>query len=335
MSNGAKQRNYTGLNKIAVFRSFAEEATKNSHNTIKAVWTILFTGGTFALLHSFDEWLISFENNIWPDGSIDPRHGGWFELHGMELLTAIISLLLFAVYLLTFYRFYVGNIRVFDMKYDEVFKFINSLHKSENWEGIPHETTKEEKEKTKNLDYQDLLDYTTSLSGPEIFILMVNTLVIVYLTVLPLNPLKFLVVYWILLVLDMAWILIGKKSTHFFETRLFEVLRDKLSNPKAASMPRFPRYATVRWNWINLAFAIFIGIVLAIYLVDAICSSSVGLDWHKNGLLALAALLALANCIIDLVWTWDFYNPKFSDSHKIVIAPQPAPQQPPSEPPNG
>ena len=51
------QANYAGLKKIAIFRSFAEEATKNSHNARKMVWAILFTGGTFQLLHSFDEWL--------------------------------------------------------------------------------------------------------------------------------------------------------------------------------------------------------------------------------------------------------------------------------------
>jgi hypothetical protein len=314
MPKEAQRRDYTGLNKIAVFRSFAEEATKNSHNTIKAVWTILFTGGTFALLHSFDEWLRSFEKIVFAF-SADKGFVQWAELHGEELFISLLKLSLFLVYLLTFYRFYVGNIRVFDMKYDEVFKFVDNLHKTNNWKG-----KKEiEKEIAKNSDYRSLLDYSTSLSGHEIFILMLGTLIIVYLTVLPLHPIKFLFFYWILLVVDLLWMLFGE-SEHFFERYFFdEVFAGEFPNPRAPNLPRFPRYATRRWNRNNRVFAVAIGVVLTIYIsIDYICTSPVALDLGKNGLLGLAALLALANCIIDLVLTWDFYNPKFRVSYEVV-----------------
>jgi hypothetical protein len=35
--------------------------------------------------------------------------------------------------------------------------------------------------------------------------------------------------------------------------------------------------------------------------------------------LAAGALAALLNCGTDLIWTWDFYNPKFGEDQKRVV----------------
>jgi hypothetical protein len=318
------------LDKVAVFRSFAEEATKNSHATIKQVWTILFTGGTFALLQSFDRLVISFEDIF--DGSLDPiqpqsrcdRLGTdlsamacWGERHAIELSTLIVSLLLFVVYLLTFYRFYVGNIRVFDMKYDEIFKFIGSRYKPENWHNGKPDNSK------KNADYQKLLEYSTRLSGYETFQLMINTLVIVYLTVLPLNPIKFLIVYLILLILDMLWIWkSADRHQHFFQKRFFEEFEGL--PPKDLIEEVFPKYSTGRWHANNLLFAIILLAILLIYgwLVFE-SAGSVMQEWEEVGLLAAGAVIALMNCVVDLTCTWGFYNPKFSLAYESVAGLKP------------
>jgi hypothetical protein len=311
------------LDKVAVFRSFAEEATKNSHTTIKQVWTILFTGGTFALLHSFDRLIMSYENIIF-DGSVDiigpqswcGRHGMdlstlvcWGERHGMELSTLTVSLLLFVVYLLTFYRFYVGNIRVFDMKYDEALKLINNYYKKDNWEGKPNDSKK-------NLDYQKLLNYSTRLTGAETFHLMINTLVIVYLTVLPLSPFKFLFVYLILLLLDMHWIWRSNKGEqHFLSDRFFEVF-SKL--PRELIEEVFPKYATDRWHKNNRICFVILLFTLTFYMMIS-WGDYEGGEQVQQILLWCGAGVAFLNCYVDLHDTWDFYNPKFSQAHKSVV----------------
>jgi hypothetical protein len=318
------------LDKVAVFRGFAEEATKNSHATIKQVWTILFTGGTFALLHSFDRLVISFEDIF--DGSYDSNESYmwcerfrfdlseiacWRERFDLELYTLMVSLLLFVVYLLTFYRFYVGNIRVFDMKYDEAFKFIDSRYKAENWDNRKPDNSK------KNKDYQKLLQYSTRLSGRETFQLMINTLVIVYLTVLPLSPFKFLLVYFILLILDMLWIWkSADRYQHFFQKRFFEEFEDR--PPKNLIEEVFPKYATDRWHANNLLFAFVLLVVLIIY-VRVFFESPVSLMQEREEviLLALGAAVALMNCVVDLRCTWGFYNPKFSLAYQSVAQLQP------------
>jgi hypothetical protein len=311
------------FDKVAVFRSFAEAATKNSHATIKQVWTILFTGGTFALLHSFYQWVISVEDIF--DGSLDPigpqswcdrfhfdpsAMACWGERHGMELSTLAMSFLLFVVYLLTFYRFYVGNIRVFDMKYDEIFKFINTLHKADNWDGGPDNLKK-------NLDYKRLLDYSTRLSGTETFQLMINTLVIVFLTVLPLNPLMFLFAYLILLVLDMRWIRKGEEGgQHFFSDRFFEEFGG--SPPKELIEEVFPKYATDRWHKNNGFCFLYLLFILIFYLMIS-CGDYKGGEQVQQLLLWCGAGVAFLNCYVDLHDTWDFYNPKFSQAHESVV----------------
>ena len=179
------------VNRIVIFRSFAREATKNSHSAIKACWAILFTGGTIALLHSFDNLInCRFSLDLSPQQIQDPLCS---EIQTNPFYFYLV-VLLFVIYLLTFYRFYVGNIRVFDMIYDEVFKFIDSLHE------VGTQGKREDE------DYQNLLDYSDNLIKWESLFLILTTLIIVYLTVTPLNAAKFLSVYEFLLVADVIWL---------------------------------------------------------------------------------------------------------------------------------
>jgi hypothetical protein len=293
---------YGDLNKIAVFRKFAEEATKNSHTAIKQVWAALFTGGTFALLHQFDRWVKWLERVF----SLLAAHAPPAELL-FEIQALALSLLLFVVYLLTFYRFYVGNIRVFDMKYDEVFKFISALHDDKNWNrpgSVPPET-----------DYQGLLDYGSRLSKRETFLLMMTTLLVVFLTVTPLNPLKFLVTYLFLLTFDLGWMLLGSDGPSFFSARLYGVFGALL--PEHLIEEVFPEYATARWHRNNRICLMLLLVVLLLYALF-----SLG-DYPSSGtalpiLLWCGGAIAFMNCWVDLRDTWAFYNPKFSLAYASV-----------------
>lgn len=318
---------YSNINRVAVFRKFAEDATKNSHATIKQVWAILFTGGTFALLHSFDALIDCTFTALPPTLPVDypsiDDHNYCILLHHNWLLFAL-SLVLFIVYLATFYRFYVGNIRVFDMKYDEVFKFVNNLHDKKNWKnqnGDPPPTT----------DYQNLLNYSTRLSKPETFQLMINTLVIVYLTVLPLNPPRFLGVYAILLACDLLWMLNKDDGTQLFFRKLFFELFKKPPPelieevfPQYAPPPElieevFPQYATDRWHENNKFCLLYLLVILGFYGLISYGNYPGGGATFEQFLLCCGAAVALINCYIDLRYTWDFYNPKFSQAHQNVV----------------
>jgi hypothetical protein len=351
---------------VAIFRKFAQKATKNSHNALKTCWTILFTGGTFALLHSFDDLIdCKIYSGYVPSELADPSHcQDIFASYSYFFLSAV----LFVVYVLTFYRFYVGNIRVFDMVYDEVFEYVASLHERDNQAvggddaRILPEEIKKEQERIKNKndsEFQQLLTYSDSLMKWESFYLIVTVLIIVYLTVSPLNPLKFLIIYFALLVADIIWsadyfwsaadvvrrkmngVMVrlrwvnaistrnrgektrdAKKAREYFKDRFFEIF-PKLEDAGFERM--FPSHAMRIWHINNLWCLYYIGLFLGCYLLfDS--RLNVPSDWsmQQRDSVALSlqwcgAIVAFANCIIDLWLARDFYNPKFSEGHQILI----------------
>jgi hypothetical protein len=300
------------MKKVVIFRKFAREATKNSHAAIKGCWMILFTGGTLALLRSFDE-LIECKFPLLKSGL-----SGIHCNQSIDNFSFFLSLSLFIVYILTFYRFYVGNIRVFDIRYDEVFKFIDSLHDEKNQQNI------DQRDPAETLDYHNLLHYSDSLIKRESIYLIVPTLIIVYLTVTPLNPFKFLCVYLLLLLLDIVWLIWNLRfladaqhdHTEYLIARFFEVFPEL---KETGFDKTFPKRASRTWSINNSCFAIIILAILIAYFFDfRICS-----DWtdisNRQFLLAAGALAALANCILDLLLTWKFYNPKFGEAQDIVV----------------
>jgi hypothetical protein len=95
-------------------RAFASEAISNSHAGIKACWMIVFSAGTFAALSTMKDVLIQahwFNGTVPPDKYIDQNL--W------------ICPLLFMVFVGTFLRFHIGGVRVFDIRYSEIFKLVN------------------------------------------------------------------------------------------------------------------------------------------------------------------------------------------------------------------
>ena len=309
------------MKKVVVFRNFAREATKNSHTAIKACWTILFTGGTLALLRSFDE-LIQCKFPLLKSGLVDIHC-----IQSPDDFSFWLSISLFIIYILTFYRFYVGNIRVFDIRYDEVFKFIDSLHDEKNQKSGTEKNVQQEAQ-----DYQSLLNYSDNLSKGESIYLIIPTFIIVYLTVTPSNPLKFLWVYLSLLVVDIVWLAWDLWTSRaqdeyrkYLSSRFFKVFCE-LEN--TGFDKKLPEKASRKWRTNNIVFA---SIILIILLAHAAISNNFCIldfciahdladsERNKKFLLAFGAFAALANCVIDLGLTWDFYNPKFAEDQRIVV----------------
>jgi hypothetical protein len=314
--SGAEPTPPTIPSRADIFYQFARKATGKSHEALKNCWVILFAGGTFALIHSFDDFInCSFFSWSLPQGyatshpfcsDIKPYNYYFF-----------LSLLLFFVYGLTFYRFYVGNIRMFDIIYNEVFEFFDNL------------------EKIKSVDRLKLLEYSGSLMKGESFFLILTAMIIVYLTVTPINPPKFLTTYLILLAADIAWMVWMKWSSSskttlevrgsYFSDE-FETTFERLRHTKFRKV--FPSYAICIWNGNNIVFLVIIFIILATYRL---------LFNHVNEETELLVLwcgagAALLNCVLDIGCAWDFYHPKFTDAYKIVADPNP-PQR--DKPPQG
>ncbi|HWX82038.1 MAG TPA: hypothetical protein VNZ48_00435 [Xanthobacteraceae bacterium] len=331
---------YSYLNRPAVFRKFARKAAEKSHAVLKSCWMILFTGGTFALLHSFDEWVQSVEDMF---KSVDPIGSQSFlELHGIELFKAPLSFVLFVVYLLTFYRFYVGNIRVFDMIYDEVFEFIDSLHDEKNFQPNDENNSQPKRPapESKDDEYGKLLEYSDNLIKWESFFLIMTALIVVFLTVTPLNPLKFLIVYFILLFFDILWLTADKLWVKYVAIHQFDVrearnfFRSKFKKvfgkPGQACDKMFPSHALKTWEDNNIWFATVIFIILGTYCAIYYCyeppPTNVPPLLRKEAVelmvLWLGAAAALANCCIDLRKAWTFYHPTFSDAYKELLKSQ-------------
>lgn len=324
-----------------VFRKFARKATKNSHVALKNCWMILFAGGTFALLRSFDNFI---ECKLSAGAALNKlaeslgNDGNFCHALNQGYCYFALSLLLFAIYILAFYRFYVGNVRVFDIVYDEVFEFIDSLHEkiqisnAKAREGNEQENSNSETRKKKTKDYVNLLRYSDGLNKWESFCLILTTLIIVYLTVTPLNAPKFLTVYLILLAADVFWLLLDKiplpRARETENARKY--VRDKVFFRTFAELRKikfdrtFPGYAKSVWQWNNIGCLVILLPIMGWYWYVCLCckmtfAQDPAQELTGLHLLWLGAAVALANCLIDLILARDFYNPKFSQAHEEVL----------------
>lgn len=320
------------LDKPAVFRSFAREAIKNSHASIKACWAILFTGGTFALLRSLDTW---YECTFWNG---EAAKSGYMHRYCMlphdatfNFLYAPLPAIFSFVYVLTFYRFYVGNIRVFDMRYNEAFRFYDSIY--EHRKKPIDSDIQDEADRKKAKDYQTLLNYNDYLMKIESLVLIFVTFVIVYLTVTILDPSKFLWTYALLLFLDLVWMIAlawggGREVRNNLQRQIVYRLYDLGDGSNSSDFRRLlekmlPMYATDRWSYNNLIFLFVILLILVPY--ELIHWKLILLSWTDNTRIIdlfffwVGAVAVLLNCVRDLWQTWDFYNPKFGKAHKLLV----------------
>jgi hypothetical protein len=145
-------------------RAFASEAISNSHAGIKGCWMIVFSAGTFAALSTMKDVLIQvhwFNGTVPPDKHIDQH--------------PLICFLLFVVFVLTFLRFYIGGVRVFDIRYSEIFRLVNTelSEKLKDTSGFEQFARDSETFRLLNTedpkDSKDLAEFKKSVANGDIF----------------------------------------------------------------------------------------------------------------------------------------------------------------------
>jgi hypothetical protein len=298
-----------------LFRKFAGDAIKNSHTAIKNCWLILFAGGTFALVTSMDVLVncATLFNTDTQCASLGLNSSPWTLVHW---LYAIFHFSFFVIYALTFYRFYVGDARVFDIRYDEVFKFFANAHDPQVIEN-PSKNGKVTDE-----EYQKFFKYNDILVTKESIFLIGQTLLVVYLAAAVLHPLKFLAVYELILLSDIYWISWTEQEKQreafiaVFFHKFFSAFPE-LKKIDKSIYAMFPGQATSFWRKNNHEFALGIFILIAgIFAIKWVGGDQTIVE----GLLVIGALAMFANCIRDLLCTWSFYNPHFHEAHALLCA---------------
>jgi hypothetical protein len=205
-----------------IFRKVAGTAIENSHAAIKQVWVVLFAAGTYVLIKSFDDLMGCMKSPTDACNSstfLKDNLVHWKVWLSVPTLDFVLLISLYIIYVLTFYRFYVGNIRVFDIRYIEIGKFVTLIA-----EKLEAKLKKLEKDKCKDTTaaqndvikerdglYGSFFEYNEGRSrfGDSIFLIF-KTLTIVSLTIEINNPTAFMTIYGVVLVLDLGW-MVGNK----------------------------------------------------------------------------------------------------------------------------
>jgi len=296
-----------------IFRKAASTAIENSHTAIKQVWVALFAGGTFAFIQSFDTLMGCTRFPLFQQRHdrctpfIDPNnaHLFWWNL--------LIVGTFYVVYLLTFYRFYVGNIRVFDMRYVEIVKFV----------ALAAEAQTDDENRN---DYARLFDYIDTNARSESIYLIVKTLVIISLTIDMNTPATFLSIYLLVLGMDVFWIRVLARRPHRTYLELFAEKLGLPTDPSNQPAERrrgiedlrrmFPGDALAFWATNNVNCFVFLLLILVpVWISKSNPQSELAayLDWYYTA----AAIVAFVNCIADLGRTWWFYNPRFRNVYEL------------------
>lgn len=326
-----------------IFRKLAGTAIENSHASIKQVWVALFAGGTFALIKSFDSMMgcagffgeapagcpLSFDGRKPSDAWGADQWRDFFQL-----------VLLYLIYMLTFYRFYVGNIRVFDMRYIEVGKFVALI--SEKFDSAGKDKARPKQQdicRAKDELYREFFKYNSEQNrfGDSIFLIF-KTLTIISLTLEINNPKIFMSIYLVLLTVDLCWMGLGKFFRtldraitnrkddpvgalflkQFFERLGLDCLIEEQASP--ASLRRkleviFPAKAVITWSRNNMyCAALLLAVLVVLYRPNW-----VGVGFVPEWSLYWCGIFVMSlNCIVDLVSTWGFYNPSFREAHDLL-----------------
>ncbi len=270
-----------------VVRDFITAASTNSNNAIKNVWLILFTAGTFSAISQVDIAFKTLGIITKPVGMTDAQY-------------PLISILAFAVYFLTFFRFYVGDIRIFDIRYNEILHIIN------NHIDCVGLTPKTQNQLLRFLDYHD-----KNLFRLESVFLVFQTVIIVYLAFQILYPENFIRVYILLMVLNASWLIL---SNRWFKPLIFDIVSQILPGAINVSSfnAMFPRQ--VGWVWVknNLGTAlILIAITMSVFAQEPAYSLTTYMP--LTTIYWIAFIVILLNCLIDLHLARDFYFPRFSE----------------------
>ena len=275
-----------------VVRHFIDVATTNSNSSIKSVWLILFTAGTISALAKLNIVLIQLG---FVQGVQNPE---------LQSSYPIASLILFIIYFMTFFRFYVGDIRIFDIRYTEIFKILNKHLQVHG---------------TQSHDKKGLLEFLKfqdqNIFKFESLYLVFQTLIIVYLAYQITSPIDFLKVYALLMLINALWLTFSNLR---FSERTSALISDIFpgATKSHSFQSMFPRKAGWFWATNNFLTAIGIGLCILFFTGQINVPASIVGSLDPVIFLEFAVGLTLFNCVIDLHMARDFYFPRFADLYE-------------------
>jgi hypothetical protein len=282
-----------------LFVKFANDAINNSHVAIKNCWLIFFSAATFHILSTIRHSFACAE--LFVPTFVTSCIGGdaqYYTIHSVE------NLLYFTVYLLTFFRFYVGDVRIFDIRYSEMFKIA---------ERNIEQSIKANRDNIQS-EFNLYIELVRTYGGGgrhkfESFYLMLQTLLIVSIGINIDNAIVFGGLYSALLLVNAVWLSFTPHKMSQLQKLLFLSipLLAKSNNIKAG----LPSEAGKKWIVNNFAHGAALGVIIVL-----VGSGLVPHQW-----LWAAVIVALSNCIFDILMTFTFYFPNFlPDAEEILKA---------------
>lgn len=304
------------IDEYSLLLNHAVEATANSHNAVKSSWLVLFSGGAVIVLSAFHSELKCFAPIIGANTTADSMCRN--QPSSFDLTTTTLASF---IYVLTFIRFYIGDIRLFDIRYSEIFKLAKDYYEKCSKVGSVNEKF------SRDLCTEIFTAYSDrNLYKIENIFLIFQTLFIVFIALYTREAVNFLFLFTVLLFVNAAWLwfiaLSGKTLIADKLYRVFPFLRDVPTI--SASLPQT---ASKFWAINNTIFSVLI-ISILIYIVTQYYNSDTNSGSLSNyqatyeALIIIAFLLALANSIIDLIFTWSFYFPQFGSAFASLASEQ-------------
>ena len=276
-------------------RRYISEAILNSHAAIKSCWLVMFTAGTFAALTNLNAVLRCFGVLGHPASakcSFDE-----------PLLNYCLA---FVIFFLTFARFYLGDVRLFDNRYSEVYKLVN--------DEIDLHGGKDAADRFSAL----LAHNDRNMFKFEGIWLLFQTLMVVFLAYQIDAPSNFVTVYIVLLICNAIWLeimnqLVEPTTSHTL-AEIFPFTKKEARRLRA----RFPRIASNIWAVNNVCHAVAL-LFVQFLAVGALRSWGYPVQASILGAnTPLACLLiCLSNCAVDFLLAWNLYFPRFSQFYRL------------------
>jgi hypothetical protein len=292
----------------AIARTYILEAIKNSHNSLKTCWTIVFAAGTFCAASTLHDILAS---------------KGWLDPKGPRLMPAFsydeplpFYFISFIVFFLTFSRFYIAGTRVFDFRYFEIFTLaakaveLDASGARTNFRSL--------------MEISDKASNASILQGFakwEALVWLFQTLIVVFLATNIGYTSNFLSSYCFLLLFSGTWLLVwekwGNKRINHIYNKILHNSNEKTDNSSIEKSSDI-------WLFNNLICGVLVFLVLYTQhnraitdALDAMTVSSAGADswWNQTRLNAIGLGLCVANCFLDFFVARDLYLPKFLNEY--------------------
>jgi hypothetical protein len=286
-------------------RTYISNSIANSHNAIKNCWLIVFSAGTFAALSALNV-ALRCEGYLVGAPAICPAEPALWHSTVLNSLCGII------VFVLTFARFYLGDVRIFDEKYSEIYSLVLETIKARQ-DPLPLE------EKQKNLLNESLdlflklLRYNDArLLKFEGIWLIFQTQIIVFLAFQINDPYNFFTIYGVLLLSNSIWLILTNVVVSSTITQINQEIFYFHAQDSSFS-GRFPRLASWRWAINNLLHCA--GLCAVVYFSHRLVWGTT-LASQQYDLLIWGYTICISNCIVDFILTRDFYFPKFYDFYK-------------------